>query len=153
MNKYLLMLLLLLAGSGCQQPAQTDASAIDQTAEKILAPFFNSLKNSESSSRMLEKLLGSNSNITVNDSVRADIERKLDFIRQSSGAYVSARMVKKQGIGDDVMAYSYIIKYKVKFYRFIFVFYNNGESVKLYKFSFDEEVNEELESGMKFYMD
>jgi hypothetical protein len=59
--------------------------------------------------------------------------------------------LKKRFMNDDIGMYSYLAKYDKKFYRFVFMFYNNGKTVKLYKFLFDDNIDLELEESLKFY--
>lgn len=47
--------------------------------------------------------------------------------------------------------YSFLVKYEKKFYRFIFTFYNTGTKIKIYKFSYDDVLDLELEESLKLY--
>jgi hypothetical protein len=69
-----------------------------------------------------------------------------------SGAYRGKSLIKKKSINDDIAVYSYLAKYDKKFYRFLFVFYNNGIKTKIYKFLFDDTAELEIEESLKLYM-
>ncbi len=59
--------------------------------------------------------------------------------------------MKERFVRDDIGVYVYMVKYEKKFYRFTFMFYNNGISVRLYKFLFDDNIDIELEESLRFY--
>lgn len=96
-------------------------------------------------------LIASNPNILPSDSASVSLRKQFSEIVQFSGAYHGKSLVKEKTINDDVAAFSYLVKYEKKFYRFTFVFYNNGISTKIFKFSFDDNVESELEESIKLY--
>ena len=60
--------------------------------------------------------------------------------------------MRKKLLEDDLGVYSYLVRYEKKFYRFVFVFYNNSKAVKIYRFSFDDTIDIELEEAIKLYV-
>jgi len=70
-----------------------------------------------------------------------------------AGPYRGESLLKKRTINDDIAVYSYLAKYDKKFYRFIFVFYNNGLKTRIYKFLFDDTAELEMEESLKLYME
>ena len=149
--RYLIVFVLFI-GISCQSENSQAENAVDISAKAVIEPFLNSLKERDVT-HSLEKLLANNNNIRIDDSVTLDLKRKFIHIHENSGAYSSFRLVKAKRVGDDIAVYSYLVKYSEKFYRFIFMFYNNGHSVRLYKFSFDDSMAVEMEESLKYYLD
>jgi hypothetical protein len=144
-----LFFLLILTSVGCNSQS-IKTSVIDKNAKPVINSFFNSLKTNAAES--LTQLLASNPNINLNDSATLNLKINFLFINEAAGPYMGNRLLKKRYLGDDIAVYSYLVKYERKFYRFLFMFYNNGKNVKLYKFLFDDSVDAELEESLKFYL-
>jgi hypothetical protein len=100
----------------------------------------------------IDDLLKSNENIDLLDSATIAMKERFASINRLSGKYRGFSLLKKRTINNDLAAYSYLAKYDKKFYRFIFVFYNNGIDTKIYKFLFDDTAELELEESLKLYM-
>jgi hypothetical protein len=100
----------------------------------------------------MDDLLSSNENIDLKDSSTIVLKDKFSNINRFSGAYRGNSLIKKKSINDDIAVYSYLAKYDKKFYRFVFVFYNNGVKTKIYKFMFDDTAELEIEESLKLYM-
>jgi len=124
-------------------------SALDQKSYLIIDAFFKDASTGDTSA--IIKLLKQNENIDLTDSLTKDLQSKFNFINQNSGAFVSDKLLRKKILNDDVGVYCYLVKYDKKFYRFTFVFYNNNRDVKIFRFSFDETVDIELEESIKLY--
>lgn len=144
-----ILAVLIFINIGCN--SQSSKSIIDKNALPLIDSFFKTVKNQEASVA-LEHLLKSNPNIDVADSATLRLKDNFILINQASGVYMGNRLLKKRFIEDDIGIYSYLAKYEKKFYRFVFMFYNNGNSVKLYKFLFDDNLDVELEESLKYYL-
>jgi hypothetical protein len=86
------------------------------------------------------------------NSATVDLRNKFQFLNEAAGPYVGNSLLKERFLQDDIGIYSYLAKYDKKFYRFIFIFYNNGSKVRLYKFLFNDDLDDELEGSLKFYI-
>lgn len=146
------ILVILCLSMGCQNTNSSakDQAGIDLAAKEIIDPFIEALNHPKIDDPLL-KLFQSNGRFT--DSAIAELKQKFSLIQQQSGKFIEGKLVRKKKIGDDLAVYSYLIKYELKFYRFLFVFYNNSNVVKLYRFSFDDNIDIELEESLKFYVD
>ena len=125
-------------------------STIDNTASSIIDTFFSKIKKEPQVA--LEDLLKTNPHILIEDSVTLNLKDKFNNINENAGVFMGYKLLKKRFIDDDIGIYSYLAKYEVKFYRFIFVFYNNDKNIKLYKFMFNDDLDEELEASLKYYI-
>jgi len=80
------------------------------------------------------------------------LKKKFNDINESFGKFISYRLLRKKLLDDDLGVYAYFVRYEKKFYRFVFVFYNNGNEVKVYRFAFDDTADIELEEAIKLYV-
>jgi hypothetical protein len=145
--KFLLGLFVLIV-TGCS--SQSVKSNIDKSAIPLIDSFFKNIETKDPTNA-LGALLASNPNIDLKDSASLNLKNSFVLINEASGPYRGYRLLKKRFMDDDIGIYSYLAKYDKKFYRFVFMFYNNGKSVKLYKFLFDDNIDLELEESLKFY--
>ena len=140
--------ILIFIISGCN--FQTRTNIIDKTALPLINSFFKNIRI-KGASFALDEMISSNPNIDKKDSSTIDLESKIVSINEQSGAFMGYRLLKERILVDNIGIYSYLVKYEKKFYRFIFTFYNNGNTIKLYKFLFDDDLDVELEGSLKFY--
>lgn len=143
--KYRTILVIALFLVGCNKGQKIESESLP-TVER----FFSQMGNHDYASA-LNDLIASNPNILPSDSDAVDLKKKFATINQYSGVYRGNSLLSKKIDNDDLAAYSYLVKYDKKFYRFLFVFYNNGLVTKLYKFSFDDDADSELEESIKLY--
>ena len=140
--------LLVLVSLSCK--SQQADSKMDKLATPIIETFFTKIATGEYDNA-LTNLLGGNPNITLNDSSVTDLRSKFELIHTSVGAFKSNSLIKKRTLNNSLSAYSYLAKYEKKFYRFLFIFYNNDSKTLIYKFSFDDNLDVELEESLKQY--
>jgi len=137
---------------GCKSPNNTDSiSKLDSICIPVIDSFFQKVE-SNNYKAAVDDLLLANENIDLEDSGTVAMKDRFAAINQFSGTYRGKSLLKKKSINDDIAVYSYLAKYDKKFYRFIFVFYNNGIKTKIYKFLFDDTAEIEIEESLKLYM-
>jgi hypothetical protein len=162
MNKIRILqaLLLLIIVCGCgdirekKEPEEKiigESQYLDEQAKPVIDAFFAGVK-SGNYTKALYNLLTQNENIDMQDSLTIRLENKFVLMNEASGDFISGKLVRKKALADDLGIYIYLAKYEKKFYRFSFSFYNNGSSVKIFKFAFDDSIDIELEEGMKLYI-
>ena len=148
----LLFACLCVVYSGCKSSENTSsANKLDAVCAPIIDDFFKKME-ANNYKAALDNLLSSNENIDLKDSATLLMKSRFAEINQLSGAYKGRSLLKKRNINDDIAIYSYLSKYDKKFYRFVFVFYNNGTTTKIYKFLFDDTVEIEIEESLKLYI-
>jgi len=121
---------------------------IDKKASQQIELFFKLLRT-KGAAIALDDLLSSNSFIDTNITAAANLRKRLITNHETSGRFTSHRLLRKKFLVDDLGVYSYLVKYEKCCYRFMFTFYNNDSSIKLYKFSFDDNLDTELEKSLK----
>lgn len=117
----------------------------------IIDKLFQGLKNKKPDESLM-KLLSLNKNINISDSATKSLITKFTYINSYSGAYLGNKLLLKRNIKDNIIIYSYLVMYKIKFYRFIFIFYKPDDVVLPYKFAFDDNVEFELEESQRLYL-
>lgn len=127
-----------------------ESSILTKKSEILVNSFFKSIKNGNYKNALSE-LLSSNANINLKDSATVNLSNKFDMINELSGKFISERLLRKKEIGNDLGVYVYFVSYDERFYRFTFTFYNNGSVIKIYKISFDDSLNSEIEESLRLY--
>jgi hypothetical protein len=141
--------LFILIALGCN--SNPEKNRIDETAISLIDTFFKTIKANHAE-YALDELLKTNPNISPKDSATLNLKNNFSMINNVSGFYVSYRLLKKRFLRNDIGIYSYLAKYEKRFYRFVFIFYNNDKNVKLYSFLFDDSLGDELEGSLKYYV-
>ena len=144
----IIVTLLVLFSFSCN--SQQPASKMDKIAIPIIEAFFAKVARGESDNA-IATLLSGNPNIDQNDSSVIDLRNKFDIISNAVGDFRGKSLIKKRSLNEEVSVYSYLAKYEKKFYRFWFMFYNNGSKIAIYKFRFDDDLDVELEESLKLY--
>ncbi|MEO5562118.1 MAG: hypothetical protein ABIR18_01760 [Chitinophagaceae bacterium] len=123
---------------------------IDKLAEPFIDSFFKSMR-SKGASVAIENLLSSNPHIDIENPAAINLKRRFISIHETSGRFMGYRLLKKRFLEDDLGVYSYLVKYEKNFFRFIYTFYNNGSSIRLYKFLLDDNIDAELEKSIRVH--
>lgn len=130
---------------------RTKTSSIDSYCLTATTNFFNRIGTSDYS-LALDSLLLSNKDIDFTDSTTIKLKEEFKGINELSGRYLGYKLLRKRIVQDDIAIYSYLVKYEKKFYRFIFIFYNTGTKVNIYRFGYDNALDLELEESLKLYV-
>ena len=134
----------------CQGQKKSD-SILDRQCLPQIESFFDGMKNGKYE-QSIDILLKSNTEIDLNDSSTLDLIRKFRKMNQFSGKYIQYKILKQKKIENDIAIYSCLVKYEIKFYRFVFIFYRPTDKATIYKFIFDDSVDIELEESLKMYL-
>ncbi len=147
MRVVMLMSLIIITGCG---GVQSEKNLMDKTAMPLIDSFYSKVQRKEAA-LAIDGLLSSNPNINLKDSATLDLKSKFIFLNENAGSFMGYKILKKRYIENDIAVYSSMGKFDKRFYRFIFIFYNNGVKTRLYKFLFDDYLEAELEGSLKFY--
>ncbi len=124
---------------------------LDTQSKPVIENFFQEIQTGKFKIA-LKDLLRRNENFDFGDSSIISLQKKFEDINEYSGKFLSVRLLRQKQIGNDLGVYCYLVKYEKKFYRFLFTFYNNGIQTKIYKFSFDDTIDTELEEAIRLYV-
>lgn len=134
---------------GCNSMSQK--TKIDSKAIPLISSFFNEVDDGNDTTA-LKNLLLTNPYMNVEDSSSLTLFNNFRIINKTSGQLRSFKILKKKCVNNNICLYSYLVNFEKKFYRFIFTFYDNGTTVRLYKFQFDDNIDTELEETLKYYL-
>jgi len=153
MKNMMLQFFLLLTLCSCAQQLKKDNNSkyLVSQIQPVIDGFFENIQK-DKYQFAIDELLNKNENIDSKDSLTISLKKKFIGINESSGKFMSKRLLRSKQLDDDLGVYTYLVKYEKKFYRFVFVFYNNGNIVKIYRFSFDDVIDIELEEALKLYV-
>jgi hypothetical protein len=127
----------------------TRVTKFDRESTQIIENFLGQL-GTDNDLNALKNLLSSNPNIPLTDSSTINLMDRFKILNEYSGKYVGNVQIRTKKLKDDVSIYSYLVKYEKKFYRFVFIFYKTS-TVNIVKFSFDDDINFEMEQAIKLY--
>jgi hypothetical protein len=148
-----LFLAVIIASIGCSQSqskTRDQETEIDKKSLPVIQSFFKKMESGEYKIAV-DYLLAQNDNIGLQDSGTINLKLKFNQINENGDHFISQKLIRKKGIDNDLCVYSYFVKYERKYYRFIFVFYNNDKDTKITRFSFDDAIDVELEEAIKLY--
>ena len=91
------------------------------------------------------KLFTNTSQITL-------LKAKLDSLRQSIGAYLGKELIVQKSASPSLVFYSYLVKHENQPLRFTFMFYKAKNDWVLYRFKYDDQMDNELEDAGKINM-
>jgi len=153
MTKILSFFLLLVITYSCSERRNKNNNSeyLDNQSRPVIETFFNNIGDGKIDIA-LENLLSRNENIDLQDSATINLKNKFETIYKYSGKFIGKKLIRQKNLNDDLGIYVYLVKFEKKFYRFIFTFYNNGTQTKIYKFSFDDTIDSELEESIKLYI-
>jgi len=120
---------------------------IDSIAAPFIESFFKRIKT-KGAAVAIEYLFSFSPDLDAASSAAINLKNNFVHINDTSGRLLNHRLLKKGFIDDDMGLYCYLAKFEKHLYRFIYTFYNNGNAVKLYKFSFDDDLDFELEKSL-----
>lgn len=145
MKSIIILLLTCLSMWSCK------TNHIEKKCQPKIDAFFTKMEQNHPM-ESIKELLALNENIDISDSLSQDLIQKFEYINTHAGKFVDRKILVKRSIKDDVIIFSYLVKYEKMFYRFNFIFYDNGKKCTLHKFVLDDVMTIELEELTKLYM-
>lgn len=151
--KFICLIYVLLSMQSCgnkQIEKRNNTESFDKACTPIISGFFQKIKAGQYEEGIKE-LLMSNPNMNTDDSATINLKNQFKRLNNEAGKFVNFSLLSKRAVNNDLCIYSYLAKYDRRFYRFVFVFYNNDSNIRLYRYSFDSSIDLELEESLKFY--
>jgi len=148
--KQLFFLLLILimgcnSSSGQQESAVSDQPDVKEAIGNVNS-FFEKYKN-DGTKKAIDYLFSRSQPITGVD----NLKNKLDSTRTELGEFTGYEQITEKNVGNGLVLLSYLVKHKYSPIRFTFIFYRPEKNWVLYKFYFDTEFMDELQSSGKVY--
>ena len=80
-----------------------------------------------------------------------NVKFKLNGTLKLIGGYAGHNLISKKTVGDHLTLYTYIIRYDRQPLRFSLLFYKPSNEWRLFNFSYDDSLDEELTEAAKVY--
>lgn len=119
-----------------------------QSPEQIIAEFFGEYE-SLPPAVALENLYG---HMPWVERIRDSVEKlKTQFtdLQNLVGDYAGHDLIAEKDVADRFVVYSYLVRFDRQPVRFLFQFYKPGDTWGLYSFSYDDQLDIELEDAVK----
>ncbi|MGB7784580.1 MAG: hypothetical protein WBL27_00635 [Salinimicrobium sp.] len=140
MKKLLLVLFLSVSGNLLAQSGP----------ENLIEDFFTTYK--KDAGQALRDIYATNA---WTNRIKDDIDKMVGavngFTESSMGEYYGYELITTKKFSESFVLYSYLVKYDRQPIRFIFKFYKPDDKWKLYSFSFDDNVDDEIQEAAKLY--
>lgn len=130
--------------TGCKE--NSGEPRLDPKLDKLLVTFFDKYK--KASSEAVDYIFDTNKEFSKEQI--SELKMNLETTQSMVGKYHGNERITIQKTSDSFVYVSYLVKHD-KPIRFIFLFYKPSGSWQLYKFKYDDQVDEELEESGKVY--
>jgi hypothetical protein len=141
MIKLLFSLLLVMTISAAQA---------QDNPEAMIENFF-SMYEKDGAIKALDSLYSSNPWIARNQDAVENLKSSLSAINTLVGDYYGYEYINHRSVGDSFILYSYMVRYDRQPIRFQFQFYKPHNEWRIFSFSYDEELDDEIEEAAKLY--
>lgn len=118
--------------------------------QKIIDQFFN-LHEKKSPNEAVDYLFSTNKWMNDSKDQIDNVKFKLNGTLKLIGGYAGHNLISKKTAGDHLALYTYIIRYDRQPLRFSLLFYKPSNEWRLFNFSYDDSLDEELTEASKAY--
>lgn len=118
-------------------------------SENITESFFKTYK--ENPTKAYENLFTNNKWMKDKKSDVETVKIKLSDLLNGLGVYYGYELIMGKSAGESYVLKSFLIKYEKQPLRFTFVLYKPGNSWQIQNFTYDANIDEELEEAAKAY--
>jgi len=141
---YLIIITIAILFISCDnQPKQEEYDNYSKT--------FFSKYETEGADKALNYILSTNPLINNNDEQFAQLRKDLNASALLLGQYCGYALITKKKATSNFVYCSYLVRYNRQPLRFTFIYYKPKDKWVLHKFSFDNEVEKELENAGTVY--
>lgn len=125
-------------------------TSFGQTPEEIIDKFFTEYEN-VGADEALDNLYATSEWMGRNQDATQNVKSQLANLQSLVGTYYGREFITKKSVGKSLSLYSYLVKYDRQPLRFTFEFYKPNDKWTIFGFSFDENLDDELEEAAKVY--
>jgi hypothetical protein len=119
------------------------------TVEKITETFFKTYK--QSPTKAYEDLFVDNKWMKDKKSVIETVKIKMNDFLSGLGEYYGYELITEKSAGESYVLKSYLVKYERQPIRFTFLLYRPNDKWQIQNFTYDTNIEEELEEAAKTY--
>ena len=118
--------------------------------QKIIGEFFTRYKN-KGVDTSLDYLFGTNKWMDNSKDQIDNVKFKLNGTLKMIGEHYGYDLITKKNMGDHLILYTYIVRHDRQPLRFTIIFYKPTDQWRLYNFSYDDNLSEELQEAAKVW--
>jgi len=118
--------------------------------QKIIDEFFKLYKE-KGPSTSVDYIFSTNKWMSESKDQIENVKFKLNSTVKLVGDFAGYSLITKKSIGDHLALYTFMVRYDRQPLRFSMLFYKPTNDWKLYNFSFDDGMDEELKEASKAY--
>lgn len=151
----LIIVAVILLGQYFHAAAQTAAKSETKQAtggavkgaQSYIDGFFKRYKASPDSA--IDYIFGTNKLFARNTSQISVLKMKIDSLQLSLGKYTGKELISERSASPSLVIYSYLVKHENQPVRFTFIFYKAQNDWALYRFNFDDSMDQEMFEAVK----
>ena len=129
------------------KPADAKAVVVVKGTQSYIEAFFKKYKTSPDSA--VDYLFGTNK-LFANHATQINLlKSKLDSLQFSLGKYTGKELISEKGASPSLVLYSYLVKHENQPMRFTFIFYKALNEWVLYRFNYDDQMDQEMFEAAK----
>lgn len=131
-----------------------NVNAFSQKSPDILIDQFATNLAEVSADTAVTQLFSTNQWMSRNLDATDQVSRQLSNTLPLIGNFIGKELITKKQVGTSLVLYSYLFKYERQPIRFNFVFYTPTDEWVIYKFNYDDKLDDELiEAGTLYFLD
>jgi hypothetical protein len=116
-------------------------------AQSYIETFFKKYKTSPDSA--IDYIFGTNQLFARNASQINVLKMKMDSLQFSLGKYTGKELISQRSASPSLVIYSYLAKHENQPIRFTFIFYKASNDWVLYRFNYDDSMDQEMFESVK----
>lgn len=122
-----------------------------ESPQDLIDKFFKNFET-KGSTFALEELYGTNKWVLRNGDAVSNLKTQMEGLNDDFvGEYFGYEKILEKKLSDSFILVSYLVKYDRQPIRFTFQFYRPDKVWKIHSFSFDGDLDEEIEEAAKLY--
>lgn len=125
-------------------------TSFGQTPDELVNKFFNEYET-KGANIALDNLYSTSEWMNRNQDAIQNLKSQLANMQSLIGKYYGYEPITKKTVGKSFVLSSYLIKYDRQPLRFTFEFYKPNDKWTIFSFSYDEDLDDEVEEAAKAY--
>lgn len=125
-------------------------TSFGQTPEELIEKFFEEYET-KGSNEALDNLYSTNKWVSRNQDAIDNLKSQLTNMQSLIGEYYGYEPITTKSAGKSLVLHSFLVKYDRQPLRFTFEFYKPKDDWTIFGFSYDEDLDDEIEEAAKAY--
>jgi hypothetical protein len=136
-----------MAQTAAKTESKSSGGGAVKGAQSYIDGFFKRYKASPDSA--IDYIFNTNKLFAKNSSQITVLKMKVDSLQLSLGKYTGKELISERSASPSLVIYSYLVKHENQPIRFTFIFYKALNDWALYRFNFDDSMDQEMFEAVK----